>query len=125
MPVSISSTETMTAGRCLPGSPLRAAPRATSQRSPRRGSGNAVIYGVVPVALLVVDGVDIRFGASGVAFGAEDRLVLGTGGQICEEGGNGYPAFTRLGGGAGTGLYRNPDRSPGARRLFTLFRSLD
>jgi hypothetical protein len=77
-PVSISATETTTVGRYLPGSPVRATPRATSQRSPRRGSGNAVIYSVVSVAFLVVDGVDLRFGASGVAFGAEDRLVLGT-----------------------------------------------
>ena len=42
IPASISSTETTTAGRCLPGSPARAAPRLTSQRSPRRGSGKAV-----------------------------------------------------------------------------------
>jgi hypothetical protein len=57
---------------------VRAAPRATSQGAPRRGSGNAVIHGVVPVAFLVVDGVDSRVGASDIAFGAEDRLVLGT-----------------------------------------------
>jgi hypothetical protein len=42
--------------------------RATNQRSPRRGSGIAVIDGVVPVAVLVVDRVDMCVGVSGVAF---------------------------------------------------------
>jgi hypothetical protein len=81
----------------MPGSPARTAPRATSQRSPRRGSGKAVTDGVVPVAVLTAYGVDGRLGARGVAFGAEDRLALGTRCQLGEESGDGDPSFTGLG----------------------------
>src|SRR5580693_5318624 len=70
-PVSISSTETTTAGRCLPGSPALAAPRATSHSSPRRGSDKAVTDGAVPVAILVTHSGDVHVGAGGIAFGAE------------------------------------------------------
>ena len=37
-PAMIRSTETTTAGRFLPGSPVLAAPNDTSHTSPRRGS---------------------------------------------------------------------------------------
>src|SRR6185503_12373097 len=123
MPVMMSSTETMTAGRCSPGSLARAAPRATSHRSPRRGSVDAVIEGVVPVSFLAVDGVVGRLGTSRVAFGAEDRLMFGTRSQLGEEGGNGYSALTSLGGEAVAGLDRNPDRCRGRRHICSLLPS--
>lgn len=97
MPVRISSTETMTAGRCLPGSPARAAPRATNHNSPRHGSGDAVICRVVPVALLVADGVFVRLGACGVAFGAEGRIMLSARREFGQESRDGYTALTGLG----------------------------
>src|SRR6478672_10392444 len=120
MPVSNSSTETMTAGRCLPGSPLRAAPRATSQTSPRRGLGDAVIDRVVPIAILVADGVGSCFGAGGFAFGAEDRLTLSVRRQLGEQGRDRHSAFAGLGGEAVTCLNGNPDRCRLVRHIGSL-----
>lgn len=79
-PVSNSSADTMTAGRCLPGSPARAAPKATNHTSPRRGSLNVVGHRVCPVVLLVTDGAVCGFGTGGLALGAEDRLAVCFGG---------------------------------------------
>jgi hypothetical protein len=60
MPASISSTETMTAGRCLPGSPVRAAPSASWHHDVR----------VAPV------GPDVRVGqAMSARRGADPALV--------------------------------------------------
>src|SRR4029077_10920818 len=123
MPVSNSSTETMTAGRCLAGSPLRAAPRATSQTSPRRGSGDAVIDRVVPIAILVADGVGSCFGAGGFAFGAEDRLTLSVRRQLGEQGRDRPSAFAGLGGEAVTSLNRNPDSCRLCRHICSLLLS--
>lgn len=64
----------------MPGSPIREAPSATSQSSPRRGSVKAVADSVIPVAILFVHGAHRGFGKSGIAFGAENRLLLGTSG---------------------------------------------
>ncbi len=119
-PVSISSTETTTAGRCLPGSPARAAPRATSHSSPRRGSDKAVTDGAVPVAILVTHSGDVHVGAGGIAFGAEERLVLGTRGQFCEQGSQGDPSFPGLVREAVTSADRNPDCGRGCRHISSL-----
>nr|pir hypothetical protein Rv2063c - Mycobacterium tuberculosis (strain H37RV) [Mycobacterium tuberculosis] len=98
IPVSSSSTETTTAGRCLPGSPARAAPRLTSQRSPRRGSAKAVAYRALPLAVLVADCLGGRLGVRGLAFGAEDCLALGLGGQFGEQSRHRDSPFAGLGG---------------------------
>lgn len=121
-PVSISSTETTTAGRCLPGSPARAAPRATSHTSPRRGSGKAVAGGLVPVAVLVAHPDDGHVRAGGVAFGAKDRLVLGMCGQLRKQGSDGDSSFTGLSGQTVTSLDRNPNCRRRSRHLSRLSR---
>ncbi len=54
-PVFSWSTDTTTAGRFLPGSPGRPAPRDTSHTSPRRGSLEAIGENCLPRAVLVSD----------------------------------------------------------------------
>ena len=58
---------------------------ATSHSSPRRGSfkAEAVADSVIPVAILVTCHVHDRVRAGGVALGAQNRLVIGTRGELC------------------------------------------
>src|SRR5580693_22866 len=109
-PVSISSTETTTAGRCFPGPPPRPAPRATSHSSARCGSGNVVVGGVVPVAILVTHFDTARVSTGRIALGLEKSLMLGTRCQFGEQRSKGHPSLTGLGGEAVTSPDRNPDR---------------
>lgn len=66
-PVRISSTETTITGRFLPGSPLRAAPRETSQTSLRCGSGDAIVEGRLPGVLLGAHRQVAGIGTGGLA----------------------------------------------------------
>ena len=119
-PARISSADTMTAGRCLPGSPVRPAPKATSHNSPRRGSVNAVGCRVCPHPFFLADGVVARFGAGGLAFSSVDRFTIRPGSQLLQECGNRDTAFAGLGGQPVTRPERDPNCSRFCRHMCSL-----
>ena len=111
-PARISSTETTTAGRCLPGSPVLAAPSATSHSSPRRGSSTieAIVERVDPIAVLIPHRWHCRLHAGGFSLCSKHRLAFGAGGEFCEQGGHRNTPRPGLSGQSVTGRYRHPDR---------------
>ena len=118
-PLSNPSADITTAGRCLPGSPGREAPRLTSHSSPRRGSANAVLGRGLPVLFFVADG-DGRLAAFGLAFGMEHRVALGHRGQLRQQGCEGDSPLTRLGREEVTGLYGYSDCRRRCRHVCSL-----
>lgn len=84
IPVKMSSTEITMAGRCLAGSPDRPAPSATSQRSPLRGSINAVTGGGIPIVVLFLDCGVRRIGQGGGPLGRERGLTFSLVGEFFE-----------------------------------------
>jgi hypothetical protein len=108
-PARSGSTDTTIAGRFLPGSPRRAAPRETSHTSPLRGSGSAIAEGPLPVPFLGahrgVTGIRTR----GVAFGAEDCLSRGATSELGKHRRQRYPTLARLTGQEVPRLACDPD----------------
>jgi hypothetical protein len=119
-PLSNPSADITTAGRCLPGSPGREAPRLTSHSSPRRGSANAVLGRGLPVLFFVADGGGRRLAAFGLAFGLEHRVALGDRGQLRQQGCEGDSPLTRLGREEVTGPYGDPDCRRRCRHVCSL-----
>ena len=95
-PVRSSSADTMTAGRCLAGSPGRPAPKATSHSSPRRGLVDSIGVGLFPVAVLLDDGWVGGFCAGGGAFLGEGGVPFGAVGPFVEECDDGDAAVAGL-----------------------------
>src|ERR1700684_1967715 len=75
-PAFSSSTEITIAGRFLPASPDLAAPNATSQTSPRCGSGDAIAQRRGPVAVLLARRGTGRVRTAGRALRAPNLGVL-------------------------------------------------
>jgi hypothetical protein len=86
LPVNSSSTERTTAGRSFPGSPLRAAPKETSQISPRRGSVDAICQHRLPLSFLCRDIAVAGVGSAGLALGAQDLSPLDAARKLRQQG---------------------------------------
>jgi hypothetical protein len=95
-PTLSSSTDMTTAGRFLPGSPVRAAPNATSQTSPRRGSVEAIGEGRLPHLLLGHHGGVFGVREGSPALRAPDRLCFTLAGHLGEQRGKRDATLTCL-----------------------------
>ena len=84
-PPMSSSADRITAGRCLPGSPERPAPKLTNHSSPRFGSVNSVPGRVAPILGLVAGGDIAGLGLFGITFSLEDRVPISLGREVGQQ----------------------------------------